>query len=280
MKSTSWSLKDVAEDCASYLREKGVDGAKLSSDLLVGHVLGFTRLEMILHPDYELGQSEISKIHELVRRRGRGEPVAYILGKKEFYALELEVDARVLVPRPETELIVDLVKDLFDRDSDFLFADIGTGSGAIAAALLHLFPKSKCLLADISMPALKLAAGNVRKYFQEVHSLIVQSDLASCLKGSRYDLVVSNPPYLTEADFYELDKEVSGFEPREALVAGRYRSEMHRKIAEQAHPALKPDGWLIMEMDCRQKHLQETIFENQANKWVDSFVCKDLSGLD
>lgn len=280
MQITSFTLEKVVRESVSYLESKDIDCPRLSADLLVGHVLGFSKIELILYPKHELDVQQILQLKGLLRRRGQGEPIAYILGRKEFFGLDLDVAPQVLIPRPETEEIIEQVKTLFAPEERFIFADIGTGSGAIAAALLHVFPFSKGLLLDISLSALKLAFYNARKYSQLDRYQLVQADQALSLKTRQFDLVVSNPPYLMQSDFDELSPEISGYEPRIALIAGQSRADMHIAIARQAYRSLKPQGWLIMEIDCRQKGLEKELFAKLPRCWGVSFLHKDLAGLE
>lgn len=280
MNITSTSLDLIAGECADYLKKMGVDCPKISADLLIGQVLGLSKLEMILRPRYELSEQECGQIKELIERRAQGEPVAYILGRKEFFGLELKVDSQVLIPRPETEELVYLVRELFAAEERFLFADLGTGSGAIALALLNEFENCKGLLVDLSLKALNIAFCNAYRFSERSRYQVVQADLASSLKPLKFDLIVANPPYLIEDDFQDLDIGVSRYEPRQALLAGKNRADVHTAIARQAYWALKPKGWLLMEMDYRQKDLKEIAFDSLPDKWSDSFVRKDLAGLD
>lgn len=280
MKFSSSILGQVRKQCASYFKKKGIDCPEISADSLVAHVLGVGKLELIMRPRYMLNKQELQKLTEFVLRRGQGEPIAYILGQKEFFGLDFQVSSNVLIPRPETEEIIELVESLFDLRAQFFFADIGTGSGAIAVSLLKKFPCCKGMLIDTSLPALRLAACNAYKYIDTDRYQVLQSDLCSSLKSNVFDLIVSNPPYLKEADFDLLSREVSAYEPRKALIAGQNRDGVQAVIAKDAFRCLKPHGWLIMEMDCRQKLLKYDLFDTLPHLWKDTFIHQDLAGHD
>jgi release factor glutamine methyltransferase len=223
------------------------DSPELDVQLLLADVLGGTRVSLLAHPELVLAAAQVEKFADLLRRRQQGEPVAYLLGRKAFWDFELKVDARVLIPRPETELLVERALDsLAGRESEPLrLLDLGTGSGAIALALAR---HSDCWLVtaiDSSAQALALAGENARLLgVENIH--FQQSSWFDALQPIRYHLVVSNPPYVAAGDPHLLEDGLP-FEPRHAQVAGENGLACLRQIAGQAPDFMQPDGWLLLE---------------------------------
>jgi release factor glutamine methyltransferase len=235
------TLGDVLAEGERRLEEHGIDTARLDTELLVAKALGRSRLELYLDRDRELSDDEIAVSRELLERRERREPVAYILGEWGFRRLTLKVDRRVLVPRPETETVVERCLDLLRDLPEPEVLDVGTGSGAIALAIADEHPGARVTAIDVSEGALEVARENARATGLEV--TFERRDVRDGLAGS-YDLVVSNPPYVTAEEIEGLQPEVRDWEPRTATV-GDDHTEV---IAAAASAVLTPGGRLVLEV--------------------------------
>ncbi len=269
---------------------RAVDSPALSAQLLAGRVLRMDRLKMISAGARPLAPEEISRICGLVSRRGEGEPVAYLLGEREFYGLLLRVSPDVLIPRPETEHLVEETLARFAPEESFCFADCGTGSGAIAAAIAHERPLARGLAVDLSAPALAVAASNFRTYDLEKRLCCVRADFAAlpCAADS-LDLLISNPPYVSWDEFHEeCGHEVRDYEPKSALMprAGAHPKDAATgledvaRLLPEATRVLKSGGLLLVEIGMRQGNAAQKMLEAEPLVWREAKVLKDLAGLD
>lgn len=274
------SLRDILNKSTAYLGQRKIDSPRLSVELLVAHALGMQRLGLYLDLDRPLSEEDLSAIRPLLARRGAGEPVAYILGHKEFYGLNFTITRDVLAPRPETELGVDLALGLCSPEAPLLFADVGTGSGILAVSLLVHLPKSRCLASDISRPALKVARANAKRHGVEQRLLLAQADLLEHLAGGCLDLIVANLPYLGEAELGDVSREVSEFEPRGALVAGPRGDELFIPLLVHAMRSLKPGGHVLLETGFSQADDLAGEFGRLDPRWSDIKVVRDHAGLE
>jgi release factor glutamine methyltransferase len=218
----------------------------------------------------------------LVNARTLGKPIAYLLGKKEFWGLPLSVTPDVLVPRPETELLVETAKALFPMEKNVLFADVGTGSGAVGLAMGHEFPLGKGFLTDVSQAALHLARKNISDHGHEAQLQCICCDLLSVFPPQCLDVILSNPPYISSAAYWALDREVRHFEPAKALWAGLNGIEVHLRLILESMNVLRSGGWLCMEIGSDQaKVLVEHVqIHRGENAWSNPIVRKDLAGFD
>jgi release factor glutamine methyltransferase len=231
---------------AAYLDARGFETPRLDVELLLGHVLGMRRLELYLHHDRPLEPAEVDAFRELLRRRAGGEPVAYLLGSAGFRRLTLKVDARVLVPRPETEVLVELVLARLPDGGALL--DVGTGSGAIALAVADERPDTRVTAVDVSAGALALARENRDALGLADRVELVESDLYAHLPaGARFDVVAANPPYIPEDD-PRLDPRVRDHEPHVAIFAGADGLALIRRLVAGARERLEPGGTLAIEV--------------------------------
>ncbi len=237
-----WTVGRVLQWTAPYFQQKGIEAARLDAEVLLAHVLCIDRLRLYTGYDRPLMADELAAYRGLVQRRAKREPVAYLVGKKGFHAIELAVDERVLIPRPETELLVELGKKALPPGARF--ADVGTGSGAIALALLAARPDTCAVATDISQDALALAKKNAAALGLEARIDFRAGDLLAPLGGERFDAILSNPPYV-ETDA-ALAPEVRDFEPHGALFAGRDGLTLLRALLEQAR-AQSPGTRLFFE---------------------------------
>jgi release factor glutamine methyltransferase len=234
-------LGAVLRAATDYLQRKGVESPRLDAELILAETLGLTRLELYTQHDRELTDAERAAARVLVERRGRREPLAYVLGSWGFRRLTLKTDRRALVPRPETEVVVEAALDLLrGRDSPAVL-DVGTGTGAIALAIADEHPGARVTAIDVSPDALALARENAERAAAEI--VLLRADLADGLPAGPFDLVVSNPPYVDPSELDGLEPEVLEWEPREALLDEGQTAA----LAARARDVLAPGGWLVLE---------------------------------
>lgn len=229
------------------LRRAGADSPELDAELLLAHLLGVERASLLTHPERPLSPSEERGFAALLRRRAGHEPLPYITGHREFYGLDLLVNPQVLIPRPETELLVDLALSVAPSISPLLAADVGTGSGAIAIALAVHLPRALVYATDISAGALALAEENAARHGVAERIRFLRGDLCHPLPEPVH-LLVSNPPYLSDADLEEAQPEVARFEPRLALHGGIDGLAIIRRLLALAGDFLLPGGVLLLEI--------------------------------
>ena len=236
---------------AARFRQQGIDSAELDARLLAGHVLGLDLTGMITSAQRPLSSDESACLDDCARRRLAGEPVARILGAKEFWGLALQLSPATLVPRPDTETVVELAWRISStssrRDLPLRIIDIGAGSGAILLALLSEFPDAFGIGTDISVAALRTASSNAARLGFARRAAFVACDYATALSGP-FDLIVSNPPYIRSADIKDLATEVRDFDPPAALDGGSDGLDAYRRIAPEAARLLAPGGALIVEV--------------------------------
>jgi release factor glutamine methyltransferase len=244
------TLGEVLRLSTAHLERHGSPTARLDAELLLGHALGLGRVELYTGFERPLGEDELAECRELIARRAKREPVAYILGRWGFRGLDLDVDRRVLVPRPETELLVDRCLALLDGVAGPAVLDVGTGSGAIALALASELPEARVAGCDVSGDALDVARANGERLGVEVEW--VASDMLAGVEGRRFHLVVSNPPYVAAGEIEALEPEVRDWEPRGATVAGETGLEAIERLVAQAPAALEPGGAIVLEVGAGQ----------------------------
>lgn len=268
------TIAEAVGASAEFLAHKGVPSPRIDAEHLVAHALGITRLDLYLQYDRPLTETEIAACRELVRRRGTREPLAYILGEWGFRRLTLSVDARALIPRPETETVVERCLALMDEIAAPEVLDVGTGTGAIALAIADERPEASVTAIDISEDALALAAENAERTGLADRVRLLRHDLAGGLPGGPYDLVVSNPPYVGPEEVERLQPEVRDWEPRAALV-GR---GMTKGVADGAREVLRPGGALVLEVaDGTAADVSRLL---QGLGYADVTATSDLAGRD
>lgn len=251
------------------------DTARLDTEILLGHTLGRPRTWLYTWPEYQLTESEQQCFDELLKRRARGEPVAHLIGSREFWSLPLKVNPSTLIPRPETELLVETALELCPQETLHAL-DLGTGTGAIALALASEKPGWRIVAAEKSAEAMALAEENRRALgFDNVQ--ILQSDWFAQIAPQQFDLIASNPPYIDAADPHLGEGDVR-FEPRSALVAGREGLADIELIARQGIGYLSPGGWLIVEHGWQQATAVREIFAAAGLRNIESR--RDYSGWE
>jgi release factor glutamine methyltransferase len=274
----TWTILEVLRWTIGRFERQGVETARLDAELLATKAFSRTRVELYTHFDQPLDEAELVSYRQLVQRRLSGEPVAYILGRKEFWSIDLQVDAHVLIPRPDTETLVEqglaLLATLGAEKSAVRVADIGTGSGAVAIALKKERPADEVTAVDVSPEALAVARENATRLGLAI--TFVQGDLVAPLTGE-LDLIVSNPPYIPTRQIDTLAIEVRS-EPRLALDGGADGLTLVRRLVDEAPAVLAPDGWLAMEIGAGQAEAAMTILTNTGYRGVGSR--RDLAGIE
>ena len=275
------SISRILSRLTEVFERAGIETPRLDAEVLLGFCLGKDRAELYRDLAVELENEQILRILELAGRRKRREPMAYIRGFREFWSLEFAVTPAVLVPRPETECLVEEVLALRDayRGVKARILDIGAGSGAVGIAVASEWPDCDMTATEFSSAALEVARANARRLLGESRPItFVQGDCYEGTEGT-FDIVCSNPPYISEAEYETLAREVTLYEPREALVAGPEGTEFHRRIAQGARERLKPGGWLLMEMGAGQRAALTEILE-QTGLFEGIRFRADLAGHD
>ncbi|HOI11202.1 MAG TPA: peptide chain release factor N(5)-glutamine methyltransferase, partial [Myxococcota bacterium] len=249
--SRTLTVGEILPLSTRFLKERGSESPRLDAELLAADALGVRRLDLYLAPERPLTPAETDALREAIRRRGRGEPIAYIRGRRDFFGLEIAVSPAVLIPRPETETLVDAAIG-WVRDRGVaapVIVDVGTGSGAIACALAANLPDARIVATDVSTDALAVAARNVATHGLADRVRLVACDLLSGLDdGNAPDLVVSNPPYVAESDRPLMDDGVLRFEPHGALFSGADGTDATFALIDSARARLRPGGALIVEV--------------------------------
>lgn len=266
------TVGEVLRRATEYLAGRGVESPRLDAEHMLGKALGLSRVQLYMEHDRRLDDAERDAYRELVRRRGAREPLAYVLGEWGFRRLTLTTDRRALVPRPETEVVVERCLTLLDGASAPRVLDVGTGTGAIALAIADEHPGARVRAIDVSREALELARENAVRTAVEIE--LVEQDLTAGLGDAEYDLVVSNPPYVTEEEWLGLEPEVREWEPRLATVGEDHTGE----IAEHARDALRPGGHLVLEVADVRAGDVATLLERLG--YAEVCVTEDLAGRD
>ena len=250
---------------------------KLEAEILLSFVLDTPRSHLFAWPEQQLNKEQLSRFHALLVRRRRGEPTAYLTGRKEFWSLELTVTPATLIPRPETEQLVERALQRIPSDRPFAVADLGTGSGAIAAAIASERPLSTLVATDNSSGALAVAEENFRQH--DLHNIrCILGPWCNALPPNRkFDLILSNPPYVAAGDPH-LQRDGLPWEPANALTAGPDGLDDIRQIVEQAHCHLKPGGWLLLEHGFDQGYAVRDLLALAGYQRIDTL--QDLEGRE
>ncbi|MDA0346063.1 MAG: peptide chain release factor N(5)-glutamine methyltransferase [Verrucomicrobia bacterium] len=245
------TLLEVLQKSTSFLNERGVEDAKISTEWIMAESLGLQRLDLYLQFERPLTEQELVGIRKGIKRRANREPLQYILGTIDFYNVQLKIDPRALIPRPETEYLVELLHTRYLNKEPTRILDLGTGSGAIAIALLSVFPNSLAVAVDQSEPALELATENAKSAGVIDRLELVASDWFENVEGE-FELIIANPPYLTSAEMESAEPEVLKFEPRGALYGGDDGQDDLNCIVDESFSYLANGGMLVLETGIHQ----------------------------
>lgn len=248
----TWTVGRLLQWTADYLKRRGSESPRLDAEVLLAHALGCQRIGLYTAFEEEPGEAVRNAFRELVRRRAEGEPVAYLVGRREFYSLSFCVGPAVLVPRPETEHLVVTLLDLARSRTDLAapeICDVGTGSGIIAICAAKYLAKARVTAIDSSDEALAVARSNAAEHRVAERIEFLEGDLLESLPAERkFDFVASNPPYVSQSEWEKLAPDVRKYEPRGALVAGPKGTEVIERLIPQAAQRLRPGGYLLVEI--------------------------------
>jgi release factor glutamine methyltransferase len=252
-KQEPWTVMRLLEWTTDFFKRKGSESPRLDAEVLLAHVRGCERIQLYTAFGEEPDEEQRVAFREMVRRRGEGTPVAQLVGYREFYSMKFRIDENVLIPRPETEHLViealDIAKAMDVKDRPIRIADIGTGSGVIAVTLAKHLPDAQIVAVDQSEPALAIAKWNAEKHDVNGRIEFLKSDLLAAVESTdQFDMICSNPPYVTESEYEALSPSVRDYEPQEALVSGPSGAEVIQRIIDESAERLADGGRLIIEL--------------------------------
>ena len=273
------TVQDLLNDAVNALETAGIPSARLDAEVLLSFCLKCERLEFLKNPDMLISEKQIAGFRNLIARRLRWEPIAYITGRKEFWTLTLQVNKDVLIPRPDTEIVVEetlaVCRKMDSMEVNIL--DIGTGSGAIALALAKEISNAKIVATDISSAALAMAKKNALALKLENNIDFRQGDLFEPVEN-KFDIIVCNPPYITEKEYEKLPAGVKDYEPEVALLAGKKGTEFYEKLINQAPAYFKKNGWLLLEIGAKQEKPVRGLME-ESGFYESIEMRRDYAGL-
>jgi release factor glutamine methyltransferase len=273
------NIGTMLADATLELAASGSDSARLDADVLLMHSLGIERARILSHPERTVSRRQQRDFSDLIERRKKGEPVSYILGKKEFWSLDFKVTPDVLIPRPETECLIEEVLRHYSASSGGLrICDIGTGSGIIAIALAKELPGISVSATDISPDALAVATDNAIRHGVSEKIVFFETDILAGVPGN-FDVICSNPPYISEEDYPSLPEGIRHFEPKVALLSQEKGLAMHRKIIAEGAHRLNAGGRIFIEIGEGQKEAVASFF-GEEGVYCDIACRKDYSGTE
>ena len=274
----TWTVLDLVEWTEDYFRESGITTPRLDAEVLLGFVLQKSRLQLYLSFEMPVFPDHLSVFRQLVQRRKEHTPVSYLTNHREFMSIDFYVDSRVLIPRPETEILVEYVLDRTSTHGPISLVDIGTGSGAIAVSLAFNRPEWYIVATDISIDALAVAETNATRHQTQIE--FRSGDMLSTLESvdNKFDWIVSNPPYISSQDYKILPPDVRNFEPKLALASPPDGLQLIRILIESAPNYLKPNGRLAIEIGKGQR-LDVEDFVHRSKKYQKIDFIPDLSGV-
>jgi release factor glutamine methyltransferase len=275
------NIKELLKRSDQFLAERGIENSRLDAEVLMADLLDMERINLYVKYDYPLKSTEVDRYREMIKKRAQRVPAAYITEKKEFMSLEFKVKEGVLIPRPETENLVEAVIEYCRQNKlqSPQIIDVGTGSGAIAVSLAHYLSEARVVGVDLSVQALKIARCNMEKHELSERMSILKSDLlAEFIKREikEIDIIVSNPPYISEAEMKELSPEVKK-EPKTALKAGSDGLDYYRRLIPEAEKVLKNGGKIFLEIGYQQAEAVSNLF---GENWTQVEVKKDYAEND
>lgn len=265
----TWTIQKLLNWITEHFTEHNVDSPRLSAELLLSYVLSAKRIDLYTQFEKVVGAEYLNKLHDLVKRCAAQEPLAYLIGRGEFYSLEIKVTGDCMIPRPETELLAEKAIDFVrTREGKQFVCDLCTGSGCIAVAIANNCPNAHIVATDICDSALAVAAENVANHNLGERVTLLCGDLfAPIIEGldnTEFDLIVCNPPYVSSAEYEVLDKNVKDYEPKHALYAGTDGLNIYRRIAERINEFLKPDAALMLEIGYAQGRAVRELLEQNG----------------
>lgn len=279
----NYTIGNLLKEGASILKEAGSPSAYLDAQILLCHIAGLSKVDIIRDRDKSLGEDISERFFQLIEERKMGKPIQYITGHQEFMGLDFYVHENVLIPRPDTEILVEKVLQLLKNKENLEIADVCTGTGAIAVSLAYYIPDSFVYASDISHHAVECCRRNIEKHGLESRMKLLQGDLLEPLfeEGleGRLDALVSNPPYISKNDMETLPLSVRGFEPHLALYGGGEGLDFYIKILKDAARLLKKGGLLAFEIGYDQGPALTKLIEDKGN-YKNIRIEKDLAGLD
>lgn len=273
------NIAQAINEAARLLQDSGVPEARREAGSLLIHVLARERAYLIAHSDEHLTTDALTRFRDAAERRAAGEPLQYITGHQEFFGLDFEVTPDVLIPRPETELLVEAALELLKDKSEPLICDVGTGSGCIPIAITHTRRDTRAVAIDISPRALQVAARNAERHNIRNRLRLVASDCFAALEESaaRFQMILSNPPYVAEDSLAGLQREVREHEPRIALTPGQDGLRIIKRLLEDAPRFLLPAGYLLMEIGFDQHEAVRQLVDTRI--WTLLDIHQDLQGI-
>ena len=278
-----WTIGKILKWTEEYFQKAQLDSPRLDAEVLLAHVLNQPeRIYLYVHFDQPLEQSELAAYKECIKRRVQHEPVAYITGHRDFMGLDFKVTKDTLIPRPDTEILVEAVlQRLPAAGENSTLADIGTGTGAICLSLLNYLPKLRAMAVDISPGALAVAKENSVSLGLSQRVEFLQGDLLEPLKakGELLNAIVSNPPYIPKADIATLASEVKAYEPMGALDGGEDGLDFYRRLLAESGDLLKDGGFLALEVGIHQAHQLEALAKDMS-QWGKCEILRDLAGIE
>jgi len=284
MPRETWTILKVLNWTTSYFKSHGIDQPRLDAEILLAYALGIDRVGLYLRYDQPLSDPELNMYKGLIRRRVSREPIAYITGSKGFWSLDLYITPDVMIPRPETEILVEAALALITSkktNDPWTILDLGTGSGAIVIALAHEQPEHRYFAVDISMAALEVARKNARQYGVEEVITFINGYWFEPVRdfGRYFNLIISNPPYIPRPRLKSLSPEITKYEPKIALDGGEDGLAALRYLARHSAEYLSPDGSILFEIDHEQRDTVINLLI-ESKKYRDITILKDYSGLD
>ena len=272
-----WTVRRILEWTAGFLKQKGVESSRLEAELLLAHARQCQRIRLYTDIDSELTEAQRTQMRESVQRRAKREPLAYIIGTREFYGRSFEVGPGVLIPRPETETLVDVCLERIPKDQPRTVVEVGFGSGCIAITIARQRPLCRVVATDLSERAMEIATRNVQKLEVTDRVTLLAGDvLQPLLGGSVFDGLISNPPYIRDDERDSLQPEVAQHEPAEALFAGTDGLDIVRRIAADASKVLKPGAFIALELDPAQCETVASLLKMSG--FTLTSIRRDLSG--
>ena len=279
MANQIWTIGSILKWTEQYFGTRGIDSPRLDAEVLLSHVLGKERIYLYVHFDEPLEAPELAAYREYIKQRVARQPVAYIIGRREFMGLSFKVTPAVLVPQPDTEILVQAALDRLAAKPAARVADIGTGSGAIVLSLLYYRKELQASAVDISADALAVAAENAASLGVAERVMFCEGDLLAPLAGQQFDAIVSNPPYIPTADIAGLAPEVRTAEPMGALDGGADGLVFYRRLVADAPALLASDGFLAMEVGIHEAAPVAALAQ-ASGAFARTEVLKDLAGIE